>query len=268
MNAPTDILTTIIRHKAQEIATRSEEVPLRQMAELAATASSPRGFARALEARISANQAAVIAEIKKASPSKGVIREDFDPGAIASSYAAGGASALSVLTDEKFFQGSIQALRDARNACELPVLRKDFMIDSYQVYEARAMGADCILLIVAALGDAQLNDLAGLALHLDMDVLVEVHCDEELERALPLQGTLLGINNRNLRTFETHLETTIAMLPKIPKGRRVITESGIRTAEDVRMMRDHEVHGFLVGEAFMRADDPGAELTSLFSGQI
>jgi len=247
MIVPADILTTIVRHKAEEITSRAGQCSLRRMAELAEAATAPRGFARALEKRIAHDQAAVIAEIKKASPSKGLLRADFDPAAIARSYAGAGAAALSVLTDEKFFQGSAEALRLARGACELPVLRKDFMIDAYQIYEARAMGADCILLIVAALGDAQLNDLAGLARHLDMDVLVEVHQGLELERALGLPGTLLGINNRDLRSFETRLETTTELLAQIPAGRTVITESGIHSAADVRFMREHQVHGFLVG---------------------
>ncbi len=266
MNTSVDILTTIIRHKAEEIVTHAEQLPLRRMAELAEAAVAPRGFAQALTDRIAAGHAAIIAEAKKASPSKGLLRADFDPAAIARSYAAAGATALSVLTDEKFFQGSSEALREARTACDLPVLRKDFMIDPYQIYESRAMGADCILLIVAALGDAQLHDLAGLAAHLDMDVLVEVHKAEELERALPLHGTLLGINNRDLRSFEIRLETTIELLALIPKERLVITESGIHSAADVRFMREHNVHGFLVGEAFMRAPDPGAKLAELFAG--
>jgi len=266
MTAMADILTTILRHKAEEVVSRAQHCPLRQMAERAAAADPPRGFAAAIEGRISAGQAAVIAEIKKASPSKGLLRAEFDPPSIAHSYAAAGATALSVLTDEHFFQGSGEALRAARAACPLPVLRKDFMIDPYQVYEARAMEADCILLIVAALGDAQLNDLAGLARHLDMDVLVEVHNAEELERALPLQGTLLGINNRDLHSFETRLETTLELLHRLPPGQRVITESGIHNAADVDRMRRHEVHGFLVGEAFMRAADPGARLAQLFAG--
>jgi len=197
-----------------------------------------------------------------------LICANFNPAKIARGYAACGATALSVLTDKKFFQGSTQALREARAACDIPVLRKDFMIDPYQVYEARAMGADCILLIVAALGDAQLHDLAGLAQHLSMDVLVEVHNAQELARALPLQGTLLGINNRDLRNFETHLETTIKLLPLIPSDRQVITESGIHCAADITYMRAHNVHGFLIGEAFMRNRDPGARLAQLFAGHL
>ncbi len=265
MNTPVDILTRIVRHKTEEVISRAEQFSLRRMAEQAQASDAPRGFAQALDEHTTAGKAAVIAEIKRASPSKGLLRADFDPAAIAVSYAGGGAAALSVLTDEKFFQGSIEALQQARAACELPVLRKDFMIDPYQVYEARAMGADCILLIVAALGDAQLNDLAGLALHLDMDVLVEVHNGEELERATPLSGTLLGINNRDLRTFETRLETTTDLLKAVPADRLVITESGIHSARDVRFMREHGVHAFLVGEAFMRAPDPGVRLAELFA---
>ena len=214
--------------------------------------------------RVAAGGAAVIAEVKKASPSKGLLRDPFDPAAIARSYAAGGATCLSVLTDEHFFQGSDDALREARAACALPVLRKDFTIDPYQVYEARVLGADCILLIVAALGDAQLNELAGLARHLDLDVLVEVHDAGELDRVRHMEGTLLGINNRNLRTFETRLETTLSLLAAVPEGRLVVTESGIHTREDVARMRAGGVHAFLVGEAFMRAPEPGERLRELF----
>ena len=210
--------------------------------------------------------AAVIAEIKKASPSKGVIRPDFDPEQIARSYAAGGATCLSVLTDEAFFQGADHYLKAARRACALPVLRKDFIIDAYQVWEARAIGADCVLLIVAALDDAQLSDLSGLALDLGMDVLVEVHDAGELTRALALPLPLIGINNRDLRSFETRLETTIELLASIPEERIVVTESGIHQPADVHYLRRHGVHAFLVGEAFMRAEDPGARLAQLFGG--
>ena len=206
----------------------------------------------------------MIAELKKASPSRGVLREDFDPDAIARDYTAGGAAALSVLTDEAFFQGADHHLVEARSASGLPVLRKDFVIDAYQVYEARALGADCILLIVAALGDAQLNELAGLAVHLGMDVLVEVHDAAELERAVPLEPLLLGINNRDLRTFETTLDTTLDLLDRIPARRTVITESGIHTRADIARLRAAGVHGFLVGEAFMRSERPGARLRELF----
>ena len=259
-----DILLRIIRHKAHEVAARAERTPLRVLGERAEAQAAPRGFAAALETRIAVGGPAVIAELKKASPSKGLLREDFDPGAIARDYAAGGAAALSVLTDETFFQGADHHLVEARSAAGLPVLRKDFVIDPYQVYEARVLGADCILLIVAALGDAQLNDLAGLAVHLGMDVLVEVHDAADLERAAHLEPLLLGINNRDLRTFETTLDTTLALIEHIPAGRTVITESGIHTRADVARLRAAGVHGFLVGEAFMRAKRPGGKLQELF----
>ena len=264
MSAAPDILRTILRHKAQEIGARARDLPLRSLADRAQHAPSPRGFAAALARRVDAGQPAVIAEIKKASPSKGLLRDPFDPGAIARSYELGGAACLSVLTDEAFFQGSDQALVQARAACSLPVLRKDFTIDPYQVYEARVLGADCILLIVAALGDAQLNELAGLAQHLDLDVLVEIHDAAELERVAHMHGTLLGINNRDLRTFNTTLDTTAALLEQVPRGRMVVTESGIHTREDVAFMRTRGVHAFLVGEAFMRAPEPGEKLRELF----
>lgn len=259
-----DILNKILARKVQEITERAAQTPLRELSMQAEQAQPARAFADALQNRVTGGQAAVIAEIKKASPSKGLLRENFDPPAIARSYAAHGAACLSVLTDIDFFQGAPEYLSQARAACELPVLCKDFIVDQYQVYAARAWGADCILLIVAALGDAQLGDLAGLAHHLEMDVLVEVHNRDELERALALPVQLLGINNRNLRTFETRLETTLDMLEVIPKDRLVITESGIHTPEDVARIRAAGVHGFLVGEAFMRASDPGAELARLF----
>ena len=259
-----DVLRRIIRHKAREVSERAERTPLRVLGERAEAQSRPRGFAEALQSRIAAGMPAVIAEVKKASPSKGVLREDFDPGWIARDYAAGGAAALSVLTDEAFFQGDDRHLVEARSASGLPVLRKDFTIDAYQVYEARALGADCVLLIVAALGDAQLNEMAGLAAHLGMDVLVEVHDAAELERAAHLELPLLGINNRDLRTFETTLDTTLNLLDRIPAGRTVITESGIHNRDDVARMRAAGVHGFLVGEAFMRAERPGARLRELF----
>ena len=264
MSNSVDILTTILRHKALEVGQRAQNTPLREVAQRAARADAPRGFAAAVKQRIDAGEAAVIAEVKKASPSKGLLRDPFNPQEIARSYENGGAACLSVLTDERFFQGSDQALIRARNACSLPVLRKDFMLDPYQIYEARALGADCILLIVAAVGDAQLNELAALALHLEMDVLVEVHDAGELERVQHMHGTLLGINNRNLRTFETSLETTAELLGDIAPDRIVITESGIHCREDVSFMRSRNVNGFLVGEAFMRADDPGAKLHELF----
>ena len=262
---PPDILKKIIRHKALEVGERANQISLQEMSARAERGSNVRSFAGGLKSRIAAGEPAIIAEVKKASPSKGLLRENFDPPAIARSYAEHGAGALSVLTDTKFFQGCDDHLRAARNACALPVIRKDFMIDAYQIYEARAMGADCILLIVAALGDAQLKELSGLASHLEMDVLIEVHDGDELERALELNPPLLGINNRDLRTFETTLETTLDLLEKVPAGHTVITESGIHTREDVTRMRNHGVHGFLVGEAFMRAEDPGAKLSELFA---
>ncbi|HSH43375.1 MAG TPA: indole-3-glycerol phosphate synthase TrpC [Arenicellales bacterium] len=260
----TDILTRIVRHKAEEVAERAQRLPLPVLRERCSAQPGPRSFLDALESRIRQRRPAVIAEIKKASPSRGVIREDFDPEAIADSYARGGAACLSVLTDEQFFQGRDEYLTRARQRCELPALRKDFMIDPYQVWESRAIGADCILLIVAALGDAQLVDLSGLALELGMDVLVEVHDREELERALELKIPLLGINNRDLRTFETSLDTTFELLDDIPEGHVVITESGIHTREDVTAMQQRGVYGFLIGEAFMRAAEPGRELARLF----
>jgi len=264
VSAAPDVLKTILRHKAEEVGERAEALPLRRLAAATAGLPAPRGFAAALATRIARGEAAVIAEAKKASPSKGLLRDPFDPAAIARSYEAGGAACLSVLTDERFFQGSDEALRRAREACSLPVLRKDFVIDPYQVYEARVLGADCILLIAAALGDAQLNELAGLARHLDLDVLVEVHDAAELERVAHMDGTLLGINNRDLRTFHTRLQTTVDLLPAVPAGRTVITESGIHSREDVAFMRERGVHAFLVGEAFMRAPEPGEKLREIF----
>ena len=226
---------------------------------------APRGFERALRTKIAANQPAVIAEIKKASPSKGVMRENFNPAEIAGQYARAGAACLSVLTDRDYFQGHADYLKAARRACALPVLRKDFMVDAYQVYEARYWGADAILLIVAALSDAQLAELEVVALQLGMDVLVEIHDGDELDRALKLKSPLLGINNRNLRTFETSLQTTLDLLPRVPSDRLLITESGILSPSDVTLMREHGVHGFLVGEAFMRQPNPGQALQSLFT---
>jgi indole-3-glycerol phosphate synthase len=226
---------------------------------------APRGFEKALRAKIASNQPAVIAEIKKASPSKGVMRENFAPGEIAGQYARAGAACLSVLTDKDYFQGHPDYLKTARRACNLPVLRKDFMVDPYQVYEARYWGADAILLIVAALSDAQLSELETVALQLDMDVLVEIHDGDELDRALRLKSPLLGINNRNLRTFETSLQTTLDLLPRVPSDRLLITESGILAPSDVTLMREHGVHGFLVGEALMRQPDPGQALQALFT---
>ncbi|WP_459616603.1 indole-3-glycerol phosphate synthase TrpC [Bordetella sp. 2513F-2] len=261
-----DILAKILAVKAEEVATsrqmRSEAELLRE----AQARQDVRGFAQAIEDKIAQGKPGVIAEIKKASPSKGVLREHFDPAEIAASYAAHGAACLSVLTDVQFFQGSHDNLRRARAACPLPVLRKDFIIDPYQIVSARAMGADCVLLIVAALSAGQLRELETVALDLGMDVLVEVHDAQELDVALELRTPLLGINNRNLRTFETRLQNTLDLLPRVPAGKRVITESGILKPEDVALMRSHEVHAFLVGEAFMRAEEPGAELARLMMG--
>ena len=259
-----DILNTILARKAEEIAERSARMPLAELIARADDASPVRGFAAALHERIATGDAAVIAEIKKASPSKGVIRSDFRPGEIAMSYEFGGAACLSVLTDVDFFQGADAYLQQARDACTLPVLRKDFTIDPYQVYEARVLGADCILLIVAALDDNQLVELSGLAMQLDMDVLVEVHDIDELERALQVPVPLVGINNRNLRTFEVSLENTLAMKDAVPKDRLLVTESGIVVADDVARMRAAGVNAFLVGETFMRADEPGEALRQLF----
>jgi indole-3-glycerol phosphate synthase len=260
-----DILEKILATKRSEIAEARTNVPLAEMRARAAAATPPRNFVAALRAKLAAGKPAVIAEIKKASPSKGVIRPDFRPAEIAASYEAGGAACLSVLTDVEYFQGSPGYLMQARAACALPVLRKDFMIDPYQVVEARAMGADCILLIVAALEVKQMLDLEALAMELGMAVLVESHNAEELDAALQLKTPLQGINNRNLRSFEVSLDTTLDLLPKIGPERIVITESGILGPADVTHMRSHDVNTFLVGEAFMRADDPGAELARLFA---
>lgn len=262
-NTP-DILKKILARKAEEITEACEKIGLRELSGLAAAANEPRGFIDAMHKRIAGGDAAIIAEIKKASPSKGVIREDFDPAAIAKSYSKGGAACLSVLTDRDFFQGSPEYLKAAREACELPVIRKDFIIDEYQVYEARAMNADCILLIVAALGDAQMAELNGLAQHLGMDVLIEAHDAEELSRALALSPSLVGINNRDLRTFDVSLNTTLDLLSDIPKDCLVVTESGILNSEDVSLMRKNNVNAFLVGEAFMRADEPGVKMREMF----
>ena len=263
-NTP-DILKKILARKEQEIAERSVQRPITLLAELAEQADAPRGFVKSIRAKLDAGQAAVIAEIKKASPSKGVIRENFIPAAIAQSYEKGGAACLSILTDADFFQGHEEYLKQGRAACSLPVIRKDFIIDDYQVVEARAIGADCILLIAAALTDEKMKSLAELATELGMDVLIEVHDVEELQRTLPLNLALIGINNRNLRTFEVSLQTTLDMLGLIPDDRIVVTESAIFTVEDVKLMRDNQVHAFLVGEAFMRADEPGEKLAELFA---
>ncbi len=264
MNHPPDILQKILARKAEEIAECSTREDIRVLTQRCADLPEPRGFVAAIEQRIAAGMAAVIAEIKKASPSKGVLRADFDPAAIAANYAQHGACCLSVLTDRDFFQGSVAYLQQARAACALPVLRKDFMIDPYQVYEARAMGADCILLIVAALDDARMMELAQLARQLGLDVLVEVHDAAELERALTLPVRLIGINNRNLRTFHTDLNTTLDLLPGIGADHIAVTESGILTQADVTLLRARSVNAFLVGEAFMKAASPGEKLAELF----
>lgn len=259
-----DILKKILDTKYAEVSAALEDKPLNQMRGEAEDSPSPRDFVGAIRDRIGAGKSAVIAEIKKASPSKGVIREDFCPTQIALSYAAHGAACLSVLTDAQYFQGSPEYLKQARAACNIPVLRKDFMILPYQVYEARAMGADCILLIVAALDVLRMRELEVIAHDLDMAVLVEVHDGEELELALQLDTPLVGINNRNLRTFEVTLDITLGLLQRIPQDRIVVTESGIFTPDDVALMRNNNVNTFLVGEAFMRAPDPGVELARVF----
>jgi indole-3-glycerol phosphate synthase len=260
-----DILNKILDTKQAEVAAAMVQKPLLQMHEEALTAAPARDFVGAIRSKIAAGKSAVIAEIKKASPSKGVIREDFRPAEIAVTYAAHGAACLSVLTDEQYFQGNPEYLKQARAACELPVLRKDFMITPYQVYQARAMDADCILLIAAALSLPRMRELETIAHDLGMAVLVEVHNGEELEQALQLETPLLGINNRNLRTFEVTLDTTLGLLARIPKDKIVVTESGIFTPDDVALMRRNDVHTFLVGEAFMRQPDPGVELARVFS---
>lgn len=258
------ILDQIMARKREEVAARRKRHSLADQEAFAREALPVRGFARALQTAIAAGKPGVIAEIKKASPSKGVIRADFQPAAIATSYQQGGASCLSVLTDVDFFQGADDYLRQARAACDLPVIRKDFLYDPYQVIEARAINADCVLLIVAALSDAQLQELHACALEQGLDVLIEVHDRAELLRALPLGNPLIGINNRNLHTFDVTLQTTLDLLADIPGDRTVITESGILGRDDVTRMRDHNVHGFLVGEAFMRAAEPGEKLAELF----
>ncbi|MDO8464360.1 MAG: indole-3-glycerol phosphate synthase TrpC [Gallionella sp.] len=259
-----DILKKILAVKAQEVIDAQAIKPLAVVRAETEQAAAPRDFACAIRAKIAAGQAAIIAEIKKASPSKGVLRADFRPAEIAASYAQHGAACLSVLTDAQFFQGRSEYLKQARSACTLPVLRKDFMVDEYQIYEARAMGADAILLIAAALNVAQMQTFEALAHSLGMAVLVEVHNGEELDAALQLTTPLIGVNNRNLRTFEVSLQTTLDLLPHIPSNRIIVTESGILKAEDVRLMRGNRVNAFLVGEAFMRADDPGTELAKVF----
>jgi len=263
MTAPT-ILKKIIDRKFEEIAERSSVVSLGDLELRCKTADAPRGFVKSIANKLQQGQSGVIAEIKKASPSKGVIREDFNPSEIAKSYEQGGAACLSVLTDKDFFQGCEEYLVDARSACSLPVIRKDFIVDPYQVFEARAIGADCILLIVAALEDAQMAELDALAKELGMDVLIEVHNQSELERSLDLGNTLVGINNRDLHTFNTSLNNTYDLLGVMPDDRIVVTESGIHSLDDVNAMREHQVNAFLVGEAFMRADNPGEKLSELF----
>ena len=264
MSVPT-VLQKILARKAEEISQLKARTSLAELEAQARAADAPRGFARALQAQVARKEAAIIAEVKKASPSKGVIREHFVPAEIAHSYALGGATCLSVLTDVDFFQGGNAYLQQARAACQLPVIRKDFLVDPIQVVEARAIGADCILLIVAALDDGLMGELAATAKDVGLDVLVEVHDGAELERALTVLDTpLVGVNNRNLHTFEVSLEATLELLPRIPQDRLVITESGILNRADVELMETNEVRAFLVGEAFMRADEPGQELQRLF----
>jgi indole-3-glycerol phosphate synthase len=260
-----DILAKILTTKAEEVIAAQLDRPLAVLEEQARAASPPRGFVKAIRAHVAQGRSAVIAEIKRASPSKGVLRPQFDPAAIAASYARAGATCLSVLTDRPFFQGAPEFLVEARGACAIPALRKEFIVDEYQVVESRALGADAILLIAAALDDARLADLEACSVANGLDVLVEVHDATELDRALKLSTPLIGNNNRNLRTFNVSLHTTIELLPRIPADRVVVTESGILAQRDVAQMRRHGVHAFLVGEAFMRAPDPGAALTALFS---
>ncbi|URM29528.1 indole-3-glycerol phosphate synthase TrpC [Pseudomonas frederiksbergensis] len=264
MSLPT-VLENILARKVQEVAERRARMSLAELENLAKAADAPRGFATALIDQAKTKQPAVIAEIKKASPSKGVIRENFVPADIAKSYEKGGATCLSVLTDIDYFQGADAYLQQARAACKLPVIRKDFMIDPYQIVESRALGADCVLLIVSALDDVKMAELAAVAKSVGLDVLVEVHDGDELERALKTLDTpLVGVNNRNLHTFDVNLETTLDLLPRIPRDRLVITESGILNRADVELMEISDVYAFLVGEAFMRAESPGTELQRLF----
>ncbi|OUD13253.1 indole-3-glycerol phosphate synthase TrpC [Thioflexithrix psekupsensis] len=264
MTSPPDILQKILQRKAEEIAARSEKITLKTLRSQIEDLAPPRGFFHALETQRTAQRAGIIAEIKKASPSKGLLRDPFYPDQLASNYQQYGATCLSVLTDQDFFQGHDDYLRQARAACQLPVLRKDFMIDDYQIYESRVLGADCILLIISALGEALLHDLAGLALDLGMDVLVEVHDHEELERALTLKIPFIGINNRDLRTFNVSLQTTLDLLKYIPNTHLVVTESGIHQSTDVQLMLNAGVSTFLIGETFMRAENPGLALSQLF----
>jgi len=265
MTDTSDILSRIVKQKHQDLIRRASTKSISVLSAEVVGLPATKGFGQALRDAVSLGNPAVIAEIKKASPSKGVIREDFQPAAIAESYAAHGASCLSVLTDVEFFQGSDAYLQQVRKAVELPIIRKDFMIDPYQVYEARVIGADCILLIAAILSDTSLQELASLAAELSLDVLVEVHTAEELERVLSLGVDIVGINNRNLKTFATSLNTTLDMLDDIPDDALVVTESGIHNRADVQLMREHGVNAFLVGEAFMRATDPGKELKAMFT---
>ncbi len=260
-----DILKKILDKKAEEVARRKQGMSISGLEDIADSVEKPRGFYKALQDRVLLKKPAIIAEIKKASPSKGVIREDFQPIAIGQDYAMNGAACLSVLTDKEFFQGSEAYLQMVRERCPVPVLRKDFMIDPYQIYEARALGADCILLIVAALEDGVMHELADTAKKLGMDVLVEVHDAAEMERALTLDTKLIGINNRNLRTFETSLQTTLDLKARVPADRIVITESGIHSHDDVQLMLDNSVYSFLVGEVFMRAERPGQKMRELFA---
>lgn len=261
----TNILSKILASKAEEVTERAQRLPLSALRQQCQAVAPQRGFVEAIASQIALGKPAIISEIKKASPSKGVIRHNFKPVEIAQSYAKHGATCLSVLTDEKYFQGHDDYLGQARAACNLPVLRKEFIIDPYQVYESSVIGADAILLIVAALGDATISELAALAQDLGMDVLLEVHDQQELERALQLPYKLIGINNRNLQTFETTLNATLDLLAQIPDDRIVVTESGIHTEQDVALMREHSVNAFLVGEAFMRAQHPGEKLQQLFA---
>ena len=265
MTQTPDILKTILAKKAEEVARRKSGMPIDALEDIAAGIERPRGFYNAIKNKVLTKKPAIIAEIKKASPSQGVIRENFQPVLIGQDYAMNGATCLSVLTDKEFFQGSEAYLQMVRERCPLPVLRKDFMIDVYQIHEARALGADCILLIVAALEDSLMQELSDTATKLGMDVLVEVHDAEELQRALKLDTKLIGINNRNLRTFETSLQTTLDLKQQIPEDRIIITESGIHTHDDVQLMLDNDIYAFLVGEAFMRAESPGQKMRELFA---
>ncbi|AFT68031.1 indole-3-glycerol phosphate synthase TrpC [Cycloclasticus sp. P1] len=265
MSDTPDVLKKIVARKHQEVAERLERFSIDDLKQQIAQASPVRGFVKSIKKKLSNGETAVIAEVKKASPSKGLLRENFNPAEIAASYEAGGAACLSVLTDKDFFQGSEAYLKQARTACKLPVIRKDFIVDPYQVYEARAIGADCILLIVAALNDETLQGLYQLAGELGLDVLVEVHDADELESALRLDLALIGINNRDLRTFDTSLKTTVDLLEHIPDGIIVVSESGLHKPEDISMLKEHQVHTFLIGEAFMRCDDPGEALKRLIA---